>query len=125
MLRAHIQIPFYTKLRSNAAMALLSKTARTFLGSIKLVLLIFFMPLCSEATVLTFDICGIARNENIQPCYPAYGDAVTAATMGSFNYGCAGGWTANVNTSLFETLEKISRLSSFKNEFTYFNIIRN
>jgi hypothetical protein len=48
------------------------------------------------ATVLTFDIAGQALNDAIPQ---AYGDRVTATTMGSFSYGAAGGFTPNVVVS--------------------------
>src|SRR4051812_40019817 len=47
----------------------------------------------SHATVLTFDVAQ-AGDGSIMP--QAYGDRVTATTMGSFSYGAAGGFTPNV-----------------------------
>lgn len=47
----------------------------------------------ASATVLTFDIAGESPNQSIQQ---NYGDRVTAATMGNFSYGTAGGFTPNV-----------------------------
>lgn len=46
-----------------------------------------------HATVLTFDIAGIVNGSNMPQ---GYGDNVTAATMGSFSYGTALGFTPNV-----------------------------
>lgn len=50
----------------------------------------------ASATVLTFDIVG-ASDFSIIP--QAYGDNVTATTMGDFSYGSAGGFTPNVAVS--------------------------
>lgn len=50
----------------------------------------------SNATVLTFDISGNTAGQLVQQ---AYGDNVTAATMGSFSYGSAHGFTPDVTTS--------------------------
>jgi hypothetical protein len=50
---------------------------------------------CTEAraSVLTFDITGISNNQIVNS---AYGDNITAATVGSFSYGAANGFTPDV-----------------------------
>jgi hypothetical protein len=50
----------------------------------------------ASATVLTFDIVGIAPGVNLPQ---TYGDNVTAAIMGNFSYGTAQGFTPNVTVS--------------------------
>lgn len=50
-----------------------------------------------HATVLTFDIAGIANFQNVNQ---GYGDAVTATSMGSFGYGVgAEGFTPNIQAT--------------------------
>jgi hypothetical protein len=47
----------------------------------------------ARASVLTFDLTGISNNQIVNS---AYGDNITAATVGSFSYGFAQGFTPNV-----------------------------
>jgi len=51
----------------------------------------------ARATVLSFDIAGIANHQNVNQ---GYGDAVTSTSMGSFGYGVgAEGFTPNVQAA--------------------------
>ncbi|MBX3096287.1 MAG: PEP-CTERM sorting domain-containing protein [Fimbriimonadaceae bacterium] len=56
---------------------------------------ILALAVASQATILTFDIDGISNFQNMNQ---AYGDNVTATTMGGFHYGVgAEGFTPNVS----------------------------
>lgn len=48
----------------------------------------------AQATVLTFDITGLAPGNELPQ---GYGDNATATTMGTFSYGSTGGFTPNVS----------------------------
>lgn len=66
---------------------------RTKLGAFALL----FACASANATILTFDISGIANFQNVNQ---SYGDAATATTMGGFGYGVGSeGFTPNVQTT--------------------------
>jgi hypothetical protein len=68
-----------------------SNRTSTAIGLAGALALVFISP--SRATELTFQITGAASGM-VMP--QAYGDRVTASTMGTFNYGTGGGFTPNV-----------------------------
>lgn len=65
------------------------------MAAVGLILALFASP--GLATVLTFDI--LPQPANNDPIDQNYGDRVTAAVMGGFSYGIAGGFTPNVVAS--------------------------
>ena len=73
------------------------------------------------ATVLTFDIAGAANSSEMPQ---AYGDNVTATTMGGFSYGAAGGFTPNVAVSYASDVNGILNFwSTGYNDL--FNVVEN
>ncbi|MEM9354333.1 MAG: PEP-CTERM sorting domain-containing protein [Planctomycetota bacterium] len=64
----------------------------------------------SFATSLTFDGTAFDNTGGTQLIPQTYGDRVTATTMGSFDYGAAGGFTPNV---------EVAYVSSESNELEY------
>ncbi len=65
-------------------------------AAVMLALALSFTAPRTTATVLTFDIEGFGDFSNMSD---GYGDNVTAATMGNFSYGTAGGFTPNISVS--------------------------
>jgi hypothetical protein len=67
--------------------------AYTVASGILIALSSVFTYSVTRASVLIFDITGISNNQIVNS---AYGDNITAATVGSFSYGAAQGFTPNV-----------------------------